>query len=764
MDSEVADLKKVLRSLVVSSPSEVDLRTLLRDYRNMMGGPIPLAKYGYKDALTFLKERCDDCFLFQGPLSNPILTLIVPKTLQHIDKFVQKQRSNQSGKCKGKRRSIPEAIVKPIEQKPNNNIVRTFRKQTNNSTTCCTIKETTTVDVDSPSEKHEPKAETSKIDIKSIDRSKEQNDSPTNELKSFMKKRALNKSQDLNTDKIASDKTSSKDSGRQTSSSGSISKAAQFEELKQEIQDLLVDYPEGVWCTDLIRLYRERQGRELNFSRFGYTSIVSVAFSLAPAVAATQSSDEPGDWLLQLARHAPRAEPRPRPRPRPRARPRPAPPPRPAAPVDPDDALPGVDFDPDVFPEDCMHYLESIPAAPLSGLQPGAMLELVVGEVYSPSHFWVLRLGDHHYGALDRLMDEMTEYYSSGSGRGRRLAAAAARAGQYAASLYDGDWHRALILTVLDSDTVKVRHVDYGTVETVAVSSLRPLVRRWAALPAQAVRARLAAVRPAGGRRWPRAAAAAFLRRVRDAPLVGNLVAVDPQEDILELFLVDTRGEEDVCIGDELIRAGHADPRADSAVRAHEPYLRPSFAALEAGATPNYADISAYLRDGIALEFVDDYRRHVCASPPPPSPPAPPASPAPPVAVATRVPLLRAPPSPPAVPAATQTSPPPAPASPAALAAPGPAAGGVTLSAAECDTFQLLSCVDPAAAHWFMLSRLGRAHSASTLDVTAPEFRPRASPAPPPPPAPPSGAWGAASQPWSYQLSPPPGFEFPHRN
>ncbi|KAJ2938144.1 hypothetical protein O0L34_g3723 [Tuta absoluta] len=47
-------------------------------------------------------------------------------------------------------------------------------------------------------------------------------------------------------------------------------------------------------------------------------------------------------------------------------------------------------------------------------------------------------------------------------------------------------------------------------------------------------------------------------------------------------------------------------------------YLYPRFDALESGATPNYAEIHAYLADGIALEYVEDYIRHVPPVLPPP--------------------------------------------------------------------------------------------------------------------------------------------------
>uniref|UniRef100_A0A2A4JK98 Tudor domain-containing protein n=1 Tax=Heliothis virescens TaxID=7102 RepID=A0A2A4JK98_HELVI len=124
-----------------------------------------------------------------------------------------------------------------------------------------------------------------------------------------------------------------------------------------------------------------------------------------------------------------------------------------------------LEGDADVFPADCVHFTESIPAVSLRAVRPGAMLEVIVGEVYSPSHFWLIRLGDHYNIAMEDMMDEMTHYYN-GEGRSRTLARGAVRVGHYCSSLYERDWHRSLIVKIIDSDTVKVRHVDYGTPPT----------------------------------------------------------------------------------------------------------------------------------------------------------------------------------------------------------------------------------------------------------------------------------------------------------
>lgn len=104
-------------------------------------------------------------------------------------------------------------------------------------------------------------------------------------------------------------------------------------------------------------------------------------------------------------------------------------------------------------------------------------------------------------------------------------------------------------------------------------------------------------------------------------------------------------------------------------LQASESYLYPRFDALENGATPNFAEIHAYLRDGIELDFVEDFRRHVpCRlSPLAPLPPPTHSAAAPPPALATspsaslvklmnRVPLLPLRSSPPLSPS---PSPPP---------------------------------------------------------------------------------------------------------
>ncbi|XP_075981536.1 tudor domain-containing protein 5-like [Anticarsia gemmatalis] len=647
MDKDIEEIKKKLRAVVVSNPKQVDVRSLTRDYREIVGQPVPYHKYGYKNPVEFLRERFSDCFLFSGAPSNPVLTLIVPDTLKHIDKFVQKQKAPSSGRFGPKRRSVLEDVV---NASAGNLITKTFNENRQVGKTEPPIKpivrnplpeSTPTYGTDIPDlNGNTPALYNDKIFKNRISTDSEpeenhlDNKLSSNAVKNFLKKRlpAYNSSQHLDDDTFIHNGKGlpDDDSGRHTSSSGLSAKAQQLEQLKLQILEIISEAQNGVWCTDLIRLYREKYNHDLNFTRYGYTSIVSLMYSLEGRVAITRQVDT-GDWLLQEKTRATPTCATPRPQLR-RCLP---PTVHTSQRADSEDALPGIDFDPDVFPEDCIQFMESIETPSLNDFRPGAMVAVIVGEVYSPSHFWFIRLGDNYNIAMEDMMDDMTRYYNN-EGRERVLARGAVRVGHYCSSVYENDWHRSLIVKIVDSDTVKVRHVDYGTVDTVPAAALKPLLRRWARLPAQALRARLAAVRPsAAGWRWPHAACTAFLRLVANRRLVANVVAVDRRDRVAEVLLIDTSGADDVCIGSELTRLGHADARPDSALRTLDVYLYPRFEALESGDTPNYAEIHAYLRDGIALDYVEAYRRHVpSVLPEPPPAPTPPLAPSPPLSPA----------------------------------------------------------------------------------------------------------------------------------
>lgn len=373
-----------------------------------------------------------------------------------------------------------------------------------------------------------------------------------------------------------------------------------MEELCLRISILLKEHPEGIWCTDLMSLYKKKFGCTLQYQRAGHSSVVSLVQKMRDTVIVIRH--EPNrDWRLHSSEHPP-------------------PPPQPLllAPSPPDrsptenttdpaeDALPGLPYERGVFPEDYMQPNQTVPAPSLDNLHEGSTLKVCVAELYSPSHFWLHRQGTE-LDELFTIMNQMNEYYESESGA-QALPPAAIKLGHYCAKYYDGCWHRSVIVRFI-GDHVKVRHIDYGTIEEVSKWDLRPLRREWAQLPAQALRARLSGVQPiAKGSEWPVNAAKDMLQIVESHDLTADVVQVDRADAVLEVRL----HFDGLSIGAQLIEMGHAD-KEDSNYK-QRPYYFPQFSALEEALTLSYSDLLLLQQHDVSPYFVDEYTRFLAPS------------------------------------------------------------------------------------------------------------------------------------------------------
>ncbi|KAK8783773.1 hypothetical protein V5799_009861 [Amblyomma americanum] len=123
---------------------------------------------------------------------------------------------------------------------------------------------------------------------------------------------------------------------------------------------------------------------------------------------------------------------------------------------------------------------------------------------------WVLSPGEVYVklvetsDALESLMDQLQSHYGSPGS----AVANDVRPGQACVALYaeDGSWYRARV-THAKGGMLGVQYVDYGNCEEVSASSVRPILPKFAQLPAQAIRCRLRSVAPpGGGSTWPKLA------------------------------------------------------------------------------------------------------------------------------------------------------------------------------------------------------------------------------------------------------------------
>ncbi|KAH7955192.1 hypothetical protein HPB49_025368 [Dermacentor silvarum] len=154
------------------------------------------------------------------------------------------------------------------------------------------------------------------------------------------------------------------------------------------------------------------------------------------------------------------------------------------------------------LPDDLRCGLLSILLKIPQGLKVSELLDLYerrFGEVFSPSEFYILITED---GALSRLTDLMTEldaFYSSAPADFYSVSFTNLKPGFVCAALYTNNgqplWHRAVVQSVRLHE-VFVSYIDYGTIMPVKVADIRRLRSDFLELPAQAIRASLAGVKP----------------------------------------------------------------------------------------------------------------------------------------------------------------------------------------------------------------------------------------------------------------------------
>lgn len=187
-------------------------------------------------------------------------------------------------------------------------------------------------------------------------------------------------------------------------------------------------------------------------------------------------------------------------------------------------------------------------------LQEGVAVDVEVSWVLSPGEVYLQPTDSA--AALTALMKQMQDYYNS---PGCPTSSGSIRAGQACVSKYseDGMWYRARV-THAKGGLLGIHYVDYGNCEEVPESSLRPLLPRFAELPAQAIRCRLRGLNPPGGSAapWPPAEAGGPLQSIFEGPLWCRLVA--QRDGVHVVNLERTGGRSEISLVDALVAAGLA--------------------------------------------------------------------------------------------------------------------------------------------------------------------------------------------------------------
>ncbi|VEN62304.1 unnamed protein product [Callosobruchus maculatus] len=323
--------------------------------------------------------------------------------------------------------------------------------------------------------------------------------------------------------------------------------------VRKNLKQLIGKYEDGIWCADVPRLYRQMFHCDINYEELGYVSLSQLCISL-PSIF-HYSRPAHGDFKLYD-----KSKPLP-------------------ASADKTftvasytigkrrsleenvSAVPNIDWDdvsnflPDgVFKPGSEIPREFVPP----DTKEGDTIKIVVGEVYDLSKFWVYL--DNR--CLDDLMDDMQDFYRLNASA-YLMPANLIREGIYCVQMFYNEYHRAFIVDVLPEleDTIRVLFIDYGTMTKVPTKGICFLHERFADLPAQAIRCRLADICPTEECvPWSREASSTFRAMVKsDRTIDAKLTRINWKEQILEAYLIDvTSPSKQFCLNTKLVERGFA--------------------------------------------------------------------------------------------------------------------------------------------------------------------------------------------------------------
>ncbi|CAH0553910.1 unnamed protein product [Brassicogethes aeneus] len=576
-------VKSCIRSLLTSTPLVLTVRKLQNDYKNTIGEDIPVQRMGYSNLEHFLKSIPDTCSV-NGYGPNASVLPIVSEKTAHINEMVTRQKVTIKGPMKRYMMARPKNTpirkmqypsqmpykqpptpVEPPKKPPPllHTIIGAPVRYENG------VAPSPNVNINKPVVKCEPKPEISIPYKSTVDKSSV----------------SVVKDKDTRSSKVLKN-TSSKHVNVP-------------ECMQNELKEIISKFPDGIWCSDLPTYYRKRYNRKLDYEIYGYRRLIDLCMDLSgifhchqPGMCDYRLYDKTKPLPLEARK---------------------------------DNNL----FDEISEVEESIAHLDWLDCSPLipsdvckvghiisKGFVPentkeNEQIRVVVVEIYDPSKFWIYL----YNSPLDRMMNEMQVFYQAQKDE-YLIPEFLLVDGLYCVQVIYNEYHRALIVDTMPDvkGQVKLLYIDYGTLTKAPSQGICFLHRKFAQIPWQQIRCRLANVVPVEDMGpWPQEARQRFCQLIKGRDLEAKISSIDWKEKIIEIFLADVTDQKIFYINDVLVDEGFALtsdkerlPRklkltAQPIVK--NLHLFPTFDELEYGLAPNGAQMSGFHECEVPLNF-----------------------------------------------------------------------------------------------------------------------------------------------------------------
>jgi len=293
--------------------------------------------------------------------------------------------------------------------------------------------------------------------------------------------------------------------------------------IQDEIFAVLSEKPNGIWSARFPFEFKEYHNKELDYQTLGFNSIVELMSNIKERVTIERPVSN-GDWILRpnLGEELPH------------------------------DA---------VIDEHSKYSLQS----------PGELhqlIEIYLSYIINPTTFWFQCVSSLKH--LNDLMERIsTFYHNEAASHKYQLADEHIRNGQVCCALYeDEEWYRVIISDVISKQNIQVFYVDYGNEASVASTSLRLMKKEFLSLPSQALRGKLHNLKP-NREKWSKESISRFFELTNDRHLYAKLVIFNKisatkcplkESMVTSVNLINTCAEEDVIVNSVLVNEHHALP------------------------------------------------------------------------------------------------------------------------------------------------------------------------------------------------------------
>ncbi|GFS69424.1 tudor domain-containing protein 5 [Nephila pilipes] len=534
------NVKKEIRSVLISVKEGLTLREFLKAYRNLVGIRFPSRELGYTTDIDLLnsipevvhvQENRDGSFLLRG---------IADDTTEHIQNLVQKQKSvkkkttNQSYVTNITRLNQMSASVKMDKCRPFVpaqlrldiiQIVKQYPEGIGYTALMTEYSKTFSKNLNliwlssNPSVQFEKLVSViPELKLKTVGNSLKlcfvDNFQKTSRQADVSRSRHQN---------ITGAVVTSDVDHQQLSSVIPVT-------VKQNFEKVLKMYPNGILVKHFPILYQKCTNQPFDLHELGFTSVLELAKSL-PQIFYMVKGNSLNDWFLyhiKDSKFAPQNLEKPK-----------------TKTLSSDKCTENVR---DIISPSLMYIKSELPVEAKIKYIP-----VFISAINNPSCFWFQLQTKEAIQGLKKLEKEMEIFYNSSSSSMYKMANNDIAVGAICATFCkdDSQWYRTVITAMPSIESVIVDFVDYGSFDKVPRSSLYYLRNSFTHLPTQAFLAELAFIKPRNKKNTWNLAAQKRFHDLCNRPYL--MAQIDSIGLVTSLFLCDSIGEDDIHINDVLV-------------------------------------------------------------------------------------------------------------------------------------------------------------------------------------------------------------------